>query len=464
MNKFLPTILLVLIVSTLATSTVLSRPLDAAGDSIISFQTRRDGNQEIYVTDPDGRGKPTRVTRTSTLERDAAVSPDGASIAFASRASGNYEIYVQSLTPGSKARRLTGNTAMDLQPTWSPDGKSIAFQSNRSGVRYFIYTVRADGRGKPARLTKSRSPESEPDWSSTNLIAFTQTNGRNMDIAYSDMNGRITSVVRTKDQENEPAWSPNGRSIAYTKVSSRNGDIYTVIATGSGNPSFTSSRPRRLTSSREADSAPTWSPDGRLIAWAATRSRNTDIWVMTTFGSAPRRITTNRSSEYAPSWRAGGIPGSKAVVKPTPTPKPTATPTPRPARPTLAPTPTPTPTSTPVPPTTSGGGAPTPVPAASYLSTFVGGKLIASDGTFLADITSLGHAIVSICDPFGAVLDITSPYGSPFGNQSVFDPAAMDPPNITESGEVVATLSVSLLLGNTVDPYELLQVLGCPAT
>lgn len=368
MRNLVPATLLALIALLVSTSAVLSRPPAAVGDTIIAFESRRVGNPELYSVDPDAKASPTRLTKTTAVERNVAVSPDGRSIAYASNARGNYDIYVRSIDPTANPKLLTRSTSADLQPTWSPNGRSIAFQSNRSGVRYYIYTVGTDGRSKPVRLTKGKSQETDPDWSSKNLIAFTQANGRNYDIAYSDTKGTITPVARTKEREEHPDWSPNGLSIAYTRLSGRDRNIWTITAPGTrGNPNFTKAVAKKLTTSKENDTAPAWSPDGRSIAWAATRSRNADIWVMTSTGTNPRRITTNRSADTSPSWSKGAVPTTTitrptilrrpvVVRRPAPTPTPTATPTPTPS-----PTPTPTPTPTPVPPTAT----PTPVPTAT---------------------------------------------------------------------------------------------------
>ena len=316
MRHLVPATLLALIVLLVSTSAALSRPPAAVGESVIAFETRRVGNSEIYSVDPDAKAAPTRLTKTTALERYVAISPDGRSIAYTSNARGNYDIYVRSIDPAANPTLVTRSTAADLQPTWSPGGKSIAFQSNRSGVRYYIYTVLANGRSKPVRLTKGKSSETDPDWSSKNLIAFTQVNERNYDIAYSDLRGTITSVVKSKEREQQPDWSPNGLSIAYTRLSGRDRNIWTITAPGTrGNPNFAKATAKKLTTSKESDNSPTWSPDGKSIAGSATRSRNADIWVMSATGANPRRITTNRSVDTAPSWSTGII-TKKVITRP----------------------------------------------------------------------------------------------------------------------------------------------------
>jgi len=115
---------------------------------------------KIVVVDIDGSNE-----RTLTAEDDhwPAWSPDGSKIAFESRRDGNYEIYVMN-ADGSNPTRLTENTAItDGYPVWSPDGTKIAFISNRDGQRD-IYIMNADG-SKVTRLTENSFNESSLSWS-----------------------------------------------------------------------------------------------------------------------------------------------------------------------------------------------------------------------------------------------------------------------------------------------------------
>lgn len=143
-------------------------PDGAPGGDQIVFDSKRDGNHEIYVMDADGSNQ-RRLTNTPGDEYFAAWSPDGTEIAFISDRDGNQEIYVMN-ADGSNQRRLTNTPANELEPDWSPDGApggdQIAFVSNRGGDRLEVYVMNADG-SDPRRLTVNTSSENHhsPDWS-----------------------------------------------------------------------------------------------------------------------------------------------------------------------------------------------------------------------------------------------------------------------------------------------------------
>jgi tol-pal system beta propeller repeat protein TolB len=98
-----------------------------------------------------------------------------------------------------------------------------------------------------------------------------------------------------------PAWSPNGKLIAYRANPARGdeSDIIVVAATGS--------TPRNLTNSPGvADWSPAWSPDGRTIAFFSMRTGGRDLWLMRADGSGKRRLTNDGSLNEYPTWSPDG--------------------------------------------------------------------------------------------------------------------------------------------------------------
>jgi len=100
-------------------------PAAAVDSGKIAFVSSRDGNNEIYVMNPDGSNI-IRLTNNPAADFTPAWSPDGTKIAFASNRDGNSKIYVMN-TDGSSPTRLTNEQADDYDPAWSPSGTKIAF-------------------------------------------------------------------------------------------------------------------------------------------------------------------------------------------------------------------------------------------------------------------------------------------------------------------------------------------------
>lgn len=130
---------------------------------------------------------------------------------------------------------------------------------------------------------------------------------RNGDYAIYAMSAEGGSQVRLSSEEGdpsspsglffqvEPSWSPDGRRLAFASKRSGSFDIYVMDADGEGT--------RRLTSTKKDDSHPSWSPDGRQIAFARGPG---DIYVMNADGSGARRISHPTVEEAEPAWSPDG--------------------------------------------------------------------------------------------------------------------------------------------------------------
>jgi Tol biopolymer transport system component len=136
----------------------------------------------------------------------------------------------------------------------------LLFVSTRDGD-YAIYEMNADG-SRQQRLTKT-------------------------DVDTTSPTGLFFQV--------DPAWSPNGASIAFASKRSGTSEIYVMRADGSGT--------RQLTTTRADDLHPTWSPDGKRIAFGSGDT----ISVMSADGSAPHAVSSGRlADDAAPAWSPDG--------------------------------------------------------------------------------------------------------------------------------------------------------------
>ena len=216
-------------------------------------------------------------------------------IVFTSFRDGNGEIYVMDADGGNQ-ENLTNNPANDSEPDWSADGTKIAFVSSRDGGASQIHIMDADGKNV-IRLTDGRGGKRDPDWSPDGgKIAFT-VQARPSHIAVMDVDGKNREML--VDQARKPSWSPDGEKIAF--VSERGAhhdhDIFVIGAHGQGlenvklglggvNPSF--------------------SPEGRRIAYLDGHKGFSHIYVIDTDGTDRKRLTHNEEHHWGPAWSSDG--------------------------------------------------------------------------------------------------------------------------------------------------------------
>jgi Tol biopolymer transport system component len=283
------------------------------------------GFDELFVMRLDG-GQLHRLTFSPWDETHPSWSPDGRRLAFVSDRGGtgeaDDEIWVMR-SDGTHQRRLTHNKLWDRTPAWSPTGKWIAF-SRGAGARtqgdtvvagcpgtfgWQIYLMRPNGTGTRV-LGQGYGPAWSPDG---RLIAYSRDGA----IVISRADGTGVRAVTTGSRkgsafDSDPSWSPDGRRLAFARGSGCGGlddDIYVIDADGRNLRRLTHgvslSRPRR----HPENGTPSWSPDGRLIMFHSSRAADplTDLWVMRPDGGRPRRVTfVEEPGGFDPAaWRPG---------------------------------------------------------------------------------------------------------------------------------------------------------------
>jgi Tol biopolymer transport system component len=204
---------------------------------------------EIYVRASDGAVR--RLTRNRVYDGAPAWSPDGRSIVFTRAIGNDSDIYVMD-SDGRNARRLAGSArgAQDLYPRFSPDGRRIVFASNRTGESD-VFVMRADGRGL-RRLTRG------PRWV----------------------------------DDTQPSFSPDGRHIVFTsnRISYFNYEVFRIRAADGGGLTRLTFWGSGEDGAPGDDVSPSYSPDGKRIAFVSERGGGYAVWTMNARGGDLRRI------------------------------------------------------------------------------------------------------------------------------------------------------------------------------
>ncbi|MBE7453336.1 MAG: Tol-Pal system beta propeller repeat protein TolB [Kofleriaceae bacterium] len=200
----------------------------------IAYTSYMRNNPDLYVASAAG-GRPTRLAAYRGMNTGASWSPDGSKLAVTLSKDGNPEIYIISARDGAILTRLTTNKAIDTSPAWSPDGSQIAFVSDREGGPQ-IFVVPASG-GTARRVSFNGSYNTTPTWSPAkgeSVIAYTTRDGGRYDIVTLDLKTKkMTRITQNEGNNEEPSFSPNGRAIAFASTRSGGSGIYIAPADGS---------------------------------------------------------------------------------------------------------------------------------------------------------------------------------------------------------------------------------------
>jgi TolB protein len=186
---------------------------------------------------------------------------------------------------------------------WSPDGSKFLVTRIHAG-KMGLWTVSRDGKDWKRLLGENEQPHFDGHWSPDGKkIVFVYdvlrgTDGNlQIDVMNADGSGRQPLVPHVAFEES-PRWSPDGKLVAWVSTRTKNQEIHVIGADGKNE--------RRLTGDPAADNNPTWSPDGKRLAFSSGRAGNFEIYTMAADGGDVRRLTHHPKMDYWPVWSPDG--------------------------------------------------------------------------------------------------------------------------------------------------------------
>jgi Tol biopolymer transport system component/DNA-binding winged helix-turn-helix (wHTH) protein len=272
------------------------RAPDSYRQFILAAPAGGGGARKLLDPPPNGEG--------NTGDFDPAVSPDGHGLVW-SRCVDDFDcdLYLAGFQEGrltGTLRQLTHDHKQKRNPHWSNDGEEIVYIGGEAYSELLMYRVPAAG-GQPHRIEGLANANYLNLVAKSNRLIYS-TRSVNFDIRRLDLNAVAAKPERflaSTRYEVSPSYSPDGKRIAFSSNRSGVRQIWVADSSGDNLSPLTSF-------SDGVASSPKWSPDGQVIVFDARPGSNADIYTVPAGGGAVKRLTDNPGQDHVPTWSPDG--------------------------------------------------------------------------------------------------------------------------------------------------------------
>ncbi len=261
-----------------------------------------------------------QVTHSDTNEFDPAIAPDAGSIAYEVAATPDTTPHLEVMSlkgADQNARAVTYGSGDETgrEPAWMPDGSGVIFVS-RSDPSKSLMEMIGHGVGQAPFVGEAGGPLMSSAWPAISpdgakvamslgdveafhtgwhtIVDFDQQ------IGLSNLLGTDVSFI---GKGTEPSWSPDGKRLAFVRQSEGRAHVFVANADGSD--------AHAITEGSSDDVEPTWSPDGKVIAFCSVHtvgeSAQANIFLTAPDGSGLVQLTEGDRLACRPSWGTDGF-------------------------------------------------------------------------------------------------------------------------------------------------------------
>ena len=258
----------------------------------------------VLILLPAGYGRaaePERLTTDGTFKSDPVFVKGGSEVVFTVLESPTLTRMMRLKVGDKAATKLHPDaTTSEFEATYTADAAGYAFVQGRGNLNLKL-VIRDAATGRDAvydpggGFATVRRPAFHP---AGERVAFGNPIEAGQDIASVNKAGQDLKTLTTGGINNWPAYSLDGKRIAF--ASSRDGDfdLYVMNADGSG--------VRRVVKLPRAQMRPCWSPDGTRLAFTSNHGDGYDIWVVKLDGTGLKRVTDHAERDDYPTWHPDG--------------------------------------------------------------------------------------------------------------------------------------------------------------
>jgi len=249
---------------------------------------------DIYMIETSNPSKPRKITikalvddktntdRLVTFTQNAsefAINKDESLVIFGVHG----DLYRMGISGVGKAVRLTDTPADDFGVAWAPDSSKAAFLSDRSG-RIEVYLLESEDvehpkfteaqKFKVKQITNDEKPESNLTFSPDGKKIYFLRAGKLWSM---NLDGSEQKEVVSLSMITEYSWSPDGKWIVYSR---RDGSFASELFIIPASVPTKENPPKNITRYATSNYSPTWSTDGKRIAFVSERRNTPGLFVM----------------------------------------------------------------------------------------------------------------------------------------------------------------------------------------